>query len=752
MNLFQRKRKATDTSPISGDERVMIGRFVHDGDIVFDIGAHTGDWTKEVLSVCGDAKVFAFEAAPATFEKFRQRLETEDIFRDVTAQQLAVSNGKKEIGFHHYPEAPYFSTAHRRLSVEGTAIKTTPIHVRVPAVSVDGYCEEHGIARINYLKIDVEGAEYDVLRGCGKMLRSGAVDYVQFEYGGTFIDAGITLRLVASYLKRCGYLLYRVRNGKFARLESARDLADDFKFANLLAVNRRLAGTVEKSPPKQAYDIFQSLSAYRVTPRGVLHVGAHQGNEIATYDRAGVAKVTFVEANPVLAEKLRERFADRKDIGIVGKAISDKQGVLPFHITTMDQSSSLLPLHKHKEIYPKIRHAETIEVEATTLDALLGDGTLAEGDFNVLVLDIQGAELMALKGAAVFLRGIEAIHTEVNFDELYKEGADIHALDKFLEEQGFIRVRTVTPSHATWGDALYVRPPKVTVSNLGTRGRYGNHIFQYMFLRTYAKDRGYVAETPDWIGRYLFGADDPLLSDPSLYREVKQDGLTLADCHIVNATEDMPFADFNGFFQYRTNYYEPHKDFIRTLFRPSDEVREALAGAKQAFDALQGPVAGVHIRRGDYGYGHFFLAPEEWYLDWLEEYGKGEPVTVFLASDEPDRVRGAFGKHRVVTCADLGAELPKVPHYPDFHFLSQCDALATSNSSFSFVAAMLNEKADAFMRPDLGQKKLIAFDPWDAEPLLTNAMAEDHGSAFMHPRRSAKLKNRLRRALGMIPK
>ena len=293
---------------------------------------------------------------------------------------------------------------------------------------------------------------------------------------------------------------------------------------------------------------------------------------------------------------------------------------------------------------------------------------------------------------------------------------------------------------------------KVTVSNLGTRGRFGNQVFQYMFLRCHAKDRGLAVETPDWIGRYLFGADDPLLADPSAYTEVRQTGLTLEDCHIANATEDFPFADFNGFFQYRTKYYEPHKPFIRSLFAPSEEVRLQLSEAQKAFDALEGPVAGVHIRRGDYGYGPYFIAPVEWYLDWLDEFGGGRPVSVYLASDEAEAVRGAFGKHRVVTAADLGADLPRAPYFPDFHFMTQCDALAISNSSFSFAAAMLNEKADVFMRPDLAQRKLIAFDPWDAEPLLRNAMAEDHGSAFMHPRRNAKLKTRLKRLFGLMPK
>jgi hypothetical protein len=292
--------------------------------------------------------------------------------------------------------------------------------------------------------------------------------------------------------------------------------------------------------------------------------------------------------------------------------------------------------------------------------------------------------------------------------------------------------------------------PRVTVSNLGKRGRFGNHIFQYMFLRCYAKERGYEVETPDWIGRFLFGADDPPLSDPSRYDEIKQVAFTLDDCAIANAAEDLPWADFNGFFQYRTSYYEPHKPFIRSLFAPSPEVRARLAQAQAAYDALEGPVVGIHARRGDFGYGYFFIAPSQWYLDWLAEAYGGRPVTIFLASDEAERVRDEFEGHRVITAADLSAEMPEAGFYPDFHFMTRCDALAISNSSFSFAAAMLNEKADIFMRPDLARKKLVAFDPWDAVPLLRDAKAEDHGDEFMHPDRQRKSRSRLKRLFGLL--
>ena len=604
--------------------------------------------------------------------------------------------------------------------------------------------------KIHFLKIDAEGAEYEILRGCRDLLRADAVDYIQFEYGGTFLDAGVRLRTVVSYLARHGYWTYRLKKGALTRLVPA-ETSDDYKFANLLAVNKRLARDFDKRAPREKYDIFDHLEAFGVKPTGVLHIGAHEGREIETYDRANVAHVCFVEANPDLAARLRDKFKGRDDVTVVENAIADQPGTMQFHITSMDQSSSLLELHKHRDVYPEIVPTKTIDVATTTIDRLFSEGRIERDLYNVIALDIQGAEYLALLGAKETLPHVDAVHTEINYEELYKGGANISDLDRLLGEAGFIRVRTVTPHHGTWGDALYVRPSHITASKLGSRGRFGNQLFQYMFLRCYAKDTGYVVETPDWIGRHLFGASDLLLADTSRFSEILQTEYDLGTCSIANSENEFPYADFNGFFQYRTNYYEPHKPFILSLFQPTAEVRKGLSKAQEAFDKLEGPVIGIHIRRGDYGYGPFFRAPEEWYLDWLDNLADGNPVTVFLASDEPDSVKARFARHRVVTSQDLGAHLEDAPYYPDFYFLTRCDKLAISNSSFSFVAAMLNQKADIFVRPDLKTKQLIEFDPWNSEPLLRDEKAEDHGTAFLNPhKKREKASRRFKRFLARL--
>lgn len=140
---------------------------------------------------------------------------------------------------------------------------------------------------------------------------------------------------------------------------------------------------------------------------------------------------------------------------------------------------------------------------------------------------------------------------------------------------------------------------------------------------------------------------------------------------------------------------------------------------------LGNTLVGLHLRRGDYGTYHqpgldyFYVAPNEWYLEWLQSIWSGldRPV-LFIASDEPYKVLGDFQAYAPVTSAHLGASLPGAEFYPDFYILTRCDVLAISNSSFSFAASMLNREGKLFMRPHRELGALVPYDPWNSEPIL----------------------------------
>ncbi|HEY7822639.1 MAG TPA: FkbM family methyltransferase [Acidimicrobiia bacterium] len=186
-----------------------------------------------------------------------------------------------------------------------------------------------------------------------------------------------------------------------------------------------------------------TLQGLGVFPKKALHVGAHTGEEAEMYAAAG-CDVVWVEAQQHLADQLAEQGHDVRHA-----AIWSIPTLLTFHVTSNGQSSSLLPLSLHKQRYPDISVTQTHMVETTTIDAL-------DVDVDFLNLDIQGAELEALKGATRTLPGVNWIYTEVSTEQLYQDQPLHDQLTDWLAARGFKKSLTVLTDYG-WGDCLYVR-------------------------------------------------------------------------------------------------------------------------------------------------------------------------------------------------------------------------------------------------------------------------------------------------------
>jgi FkbM family methyltransferase len=191
---------------------------------------------------------------------------------------------------------------------------------------------------------------------------------------------------------------------------------------------------------------------YGIIPHGVFHVGMHKAEEYPIYKQNGVETIIFVEANKELAHSWKN---DDEFCYVVHAAISDKVEDVEFHITNNGESSSILELEDHAKIYPHIVNIETVKMKTTTIDSINRKIGYNEQTWNVLNLDIQGAELKALRGIGDW-RFIDAIFTEVNYREMYKGCALEPEITEFLNNKGFKKVEEVNTG-CGWGDALYIR-------------------------------------------------------------------------------------------------------------------------------------------------------------------------------------------------------------------------------------------------------------------------------------------------------
>jgi FkbM family methyltransferase len=195
---------------------------------------------------------------------------------------------------------------------------------------------------------------------------------------------------------------------------------------------------------------------YKFIPKGIIHIGAHNLEEMGQYLSRGVSKIVWVEGNPDLVSRNSYRIDGVDQKLLHGLVYSEDDKEVEFNITNNLESSSILEFGKHKEYHPHVDFVETRRMTTTRVDSLLEKNGVNPEEFDFVNLDIQGVELQALKGFGKYLDNVRYIYTEVNSGEVYKNNDSIEDLDLFLSVVGFKRVETeMTPFE--WGDAFYIR-------------------------------------------------------------------------------------------------------------------------------------------------------------------------------------------------------------------------------------------------------------------------------------------------------
>lgn len=195
------------------------------------------------------------------------------------------------------------------------------------------------------------------------------------------------------------------------------------------------------------------VKKYNIKPIGILHIGANIGEEAKAYDLQGVKDVCWIEANPELIPTLR---ANVKQYGhkVVPALVGDMEDFeVTFHISNnAGQSSSYLELGTHKKVHPSVHYVKDITMKTRRLDQMS-----CWGGYDFLNIDIQGAELKALKGMGETLDHFKWVYLEVNWKELYIGCALFDEVERFLTEKGFKFVESKESGKTGWGDALFIR-------------------------------------------------------------------------------------------------------------------------------------------------------------------------------------------------------------------------------------------------------------------------------------------------------
>lgn len=203
-------------------------------------------------------------------------------------------------------------------------------------------------------------------------------------------------------------------------------------------------------------DIINSiLLANNIEINGVLHIGAHNCEEREIYKFLGIT-----DDNIIWIDALNFKVMEAKQKGIpnVYQAVitDEDDSIIQFNISNNIESSSIYEFGTHLQEHPHISYFKKIMLNTITLDTFFKRNNIDASKYDFWNIDIQGAELLALKGSKSYIKFPKVLYLEVNEKELYKNCALIGEIDEFLLQHNFKRVFTEMTSYG-WGDALYIK-------------------------------------------------------------------------------------------------------------------------------------------------------------------------------------------------------------------------------------------------------------------------------------------------------
>jgi len=144
--------------------------------VVFELGANQGQDTEEIVKCCkGDYQYFAFEPDPRTVAAMREK----GLGKKVAIIEAAVSSSNSTTKLYQFYDKANpdgcRGTGPTSIMRPWTHEKRLP-HLShksdliVPTITLDSFCQEHGIDHIDFMWVDIQGSEYDMILGAKETL------------------------------------------------------------------------------------------------------------------------------------------------------------------------------------------------------------------------------------------------------------------------------------------------------------------------------------------------------------------------------------------------------------------------------------------------------------------------------------------------------------------------------------------------------------------------------------------------------
>lgn len=204
-------------------------------EVIFDVGANIGEWTDLVSKIIPTAYMYSFEPSKNTFKILSEKKHSDR----VRLYNIGLGEKKETANFYTYDNDSTLNSIYVRVVNDNKFLQANNIKTEtIELDSIDNFCQINKIERISFLKIDVEGNELSVLKGGEQYIKEGKIDKIQFEYGGTFINAHISLKDIFIFFENKPYTISKIMQNGLKQINNYNECLENYQYSNYIAIRK----------------------------------------------------------------------------------------------------------------------------------------------------------------------------------------------------------------------------------------------------------------------------------------------------------------------------------------------------------------------------------------------------------------------------------------------------------------------------------------------------------------------------------
>lgn len=225
----------------SGEERALkfvLSKLPSNSKLTFfDVGANVGGYSEMLLTqlkeINNQYKIFAFDPAKENIDLLNNKFKNEANVK-IIPYGIGETNGNVTL-YSDSPNSGLASLYKRNLEFVSKDMNQSQ---QVQIISLDEFCKDNQIEKIDFLKMDIEGHEFSALKGAQRLLANKGIKFIQFEFGGANIDSRTYFKDFY-YLLEPNFEIYRILKHGLYRIDRYAETSEVFLTSNFLAISKQ---------------------------------------------------------------------------------------------------------------------------------------------------------------------------------------------------------------------------------------------------------------------------------------------------------------------------------------------------------------------------------------------------------------------------------------------------------------------------------------------------------------------------------